>query len=452
MLFSGKNGLALIALLAGCLSLRSSEWPAQDEPGPAADVKLLKDAGIATDEPGLLEFFKKQTRSDSQRHFIAELIKQLGAKEFRIRERATRELEQLGRAAQTALQQARNHEDVEIAARARLCLEAIDNGNHGELLVCAVRVLSARKSAAAVPVLLAFLPEAGYPDVEHEIIRALTVLGVNEGKAHPVLVEALTDTAPLRRAAAGDALVRARLPDYRVAVHKLMQDAESSVRLRVALALLYSGDKKVVPVLIDLLPQLTRDKAWQVDDVLCRLSGGKAPQLPPGDDMAPRKTYRDECHAWWKENGAKTDLSRLGDGPLRKAPVSARARQSWANNTPDKAFDGDRQTLWNAGDHPGGAGQWIEADLGTVRQLGSIRLLVSQTPTGPTSHEIWVAIQPIGDDRSKARLVHAFKGQTQNGDVLRFDFPKRLFARYVQIRTTASPSWVAWSEIELAVR
>ena len=32
-----------------------------------------------------------------------------------------------------------------------------------------------------------------------------------------------------------------------------------------------------------------------------------------------------------------------------------------------------------------------------------------------------------------------------------FAFPKDLFARYVQIRTTESPSWVSWWEVELRV-
>jgi hypothetical protein len=210
-----------------------------------------------------------------------------------------------------------------------------------------------------------------------------------------------------------------------------------------------------VPALIDGLPQFTRDQAWQVEDILYRLGGGQVPQLPAGDDAAARKKYRDECHAWWKEHGAKADLALLEGGPRRKATVSARASHTWADHaTPDKAFDGDRNTVWNAGNNPppGGAGEWIEADVGAVRQLGRLLLVTCQLPDGPTTHEIWVSTEPIGDDRTKAKLVHTFKGQTQSGDVLRFDFPKRLLGRYVQIRTTESPTWVAWSEIELGVR
>jgi hypothetical protein len=90
--------------------------------------------------------------------------------------------------------------------------------------------------------------------------------------------------------------------------------------------------------------------------------------------------------------------------------------------------------------------------LGSVRQLGVLLLVVAQLPDGPTTHEIWVSTEPIGDDRKGAKLVHTIKGRTQDHEILRFGFPKSQLGRYVQIRTTSSPSWVAWLEIELGVR
>jgi hypothetical protein len=62
-----------------------------------------------------------------------------------------------------------------------------------------------------------------------------------------------------------------------------------------------------------------------------------------------------------------------------------------------------------------------------------------------------VSQEPIGEDRSKAKLVHTFNGPTQNLQALKLDFPPGLSARYVQIRTTQSPSWVAWAAIEVHV-
>ena len=129
--------------------------------------------------------------------------------------------------------------------------------------------------------------------------------------------------------------------------------------------------------------------------------------------------------------------------------VSARASGTWtAEVTPDKPFDFDRPNTWNSG---GFAPQWIEADVRASSQLAGIRLTVTQSPDGPTTHELWVSQEPIGEDHTRAKLVHTFDGPTQNLQALKFDFPNGLSARYVQIRTTQSPSWVAWVAIEVQV-
>jgi RNA polymerase sigma factor (sigma-70 family) len=126
-----------------------------------------------------------------------------------------------------------------------------------------------------------------------------------------------------------------------------------------------------------------------------------------------------------------------------------RASGSWQTETPEKAFDCSYLTDWNAGDY---APAWIERDLGASRPLSSITLFPCQDVPGVTVHEVWVSDEPIGEDRAKARLVHTFKGHTTNKQVLKFDFPKDLSARYVEVRTTTSPTWIAWWEIEIRVR
>jgi hypothetical protein len=135
--------------------------------------------------------------------------------------------------------------------------------------------------------------------------------------------------------------------------------------------------------------------------------------------------------------------------PKSPAPFSARASSSWEpNTTPDRAFDGNRSTYWNSG---GYAPAWIEADLGAARPLAGIVLIPAQDIAGATTHEVWVSDEPIGDDRTKARLMHTFQGETKNEQSLKYDFPKGLSARYVQVRTTQSPTWIAWWEVEISV-
>jgi RNA polymerase sigma factor (sigma-70 family) len=126
-----------------------------------------------------------------------------------------------------------------------------------------------------------------------------------------------------------------------------------------------------------------------------------------------------------------------------------RASGTWQNEIPENAFDGRRDTDWNAGDY---APAWIERDLGALLPLSSITLFPAQDIPGVTVHEVWVSNEPMGDQRSKAKLVHTFKGHTTNHQALKFEFPKDQSARYVEIRTTTSPTWIAWWEIEIRVR
>jgi HEAT repeat protein len=453
----------------------------------ARDVKLLQNAGVATDGPGLVEFFRKQTLSDEQRRAIAKLITQLGDDNFPVRERATQELKALGPVAVPALQQALNHADVEVAARAKRCLSALKNIPAADLLVAAVRVLAARKPVDGVETLLAYLPENAHPEVEEEIVNALMTLGVRDGEMDPALVRSLKDPRPVCRAIGAEVLGSTRNASHREAVRKLLTDPDRAVRLHVAMSLRgrlkrgqtpcawyqfcpfstaesmqgqgvrplfrrplsYARDKAAVPVLIDLVAELPRDQARPAEDLLRRLASARAPRIRSGDRAAERKQYRDAWNAWWKEHGGSVNPDRLEAGPPRKAKVSARASATWNNEvTPDKPFNLDQPTTWNSG---GYAPQWIEADLGAFSQLASIRLVITMSPDGPTTHEVWVSQEPIGEDRTKAKLAHTLNGPNRNLEAIKFDFPQGLPARYVQIRTTQSPSWVAWVAIELYV-
>ena len=109
-----------------------------------------------------------------------------------------------------------------------------------------------------------------------------------------------------------------------------------------------------------------------------------------------------------------------------------------------QAVDGNLATLWNAGALPT---QWIEIDLGGLYTVDEIRAYVAQSPDGNTTHEIWVA------DSSKVyRMVETISGNTVNGQILnRVYSPGLTSVQWIKIITTASPSWVAWWEIQVCL-
>ena len=106
------------------------------------------------------------------------------------------------------------------------------------------------------------------------------------------------------------------------------------------------------------------------------------------------------------------------------------------------AVDGDLGTLWNSG---GGPTQWIEVDLGAEYSIAEISLTTSQYPEGQTIHHI------LGRSSSGQFVELAkFDGNTTDGETLIFKPAQPVQGiRFIRVETIASPSWVAWREIEV---
>ncbi len=122
------------------------------------------------------------------------------------------------------------------------------------------------------------------------------------------------------------------------------------------------------------------------------------------------------------------------------------ASSTWDTHMPQFAFDGDSATLWNAGND---AVQWLEVDLGASYHVHHFVLEVAQTPDGDTTHEILLSSTPIGDAAVGATVAHTFQGFTVAGQVLEATLPESFSARFAQIRTLSSPSWIAWREFKV---
>jgi hypothetical protein len=121
-------------------------------------------------------------------------------------------------------------------------------------------------------------------------------------------------------------------------------------------------------------------------------------------------------------------------------PVTATAE---VDGSATRAVDGLIGTIWGAG---AGAPQWIDIDLGTPTSVGRIRLFVTQTPNGHTTHRIWTR----ATTSDPWDLKHTFAGSTSEGQVLEHvQDPAWTNVRYVRVDTASSPSWVAWREIEI---
>ena len=121
--------------------------------------------------------------------------------------------------------------------------------------------------------------------------------------------------------------------------------------------------------------------------------------------------------------------------------ATATASRSLPDQPAAAAIDGGSPQWGSGADAP----QHIEIELAAPHSVDEIRLTVAQFPAGPTRHEVWV-----GTHGTPLILVHTFEGLTEEQDILIYT-PEKPLERIdvVRIVTTASPSWVAWREVNI---
>lgn len=291
---------------------------AADPNAAALDVETLKAANAPLDGPGLVAYLQKQTSAAPSSELVQHWVEQLGAEEFAIRERATAALIGLGSFAEPLLRQALDkvkgsgYPDAEVLWRGELCLRRLaDRALKEEVLAAAVRRISLTKPAGAAQALLDFAPTAPSESVTEAIQTALQGLAGTSANPEPALAAALKDRLPQRRALAGVALAPLATGPAGEGVRALLRDSDPTVCLRVGMALALAGEKRAVPVLIDLIENTRINLAYQVEQFLCRLADEKAPAATLGSDPASRKRCREAWSQWWATHEPTLEIAKL---------------------------------------------------------------------------------------------------------------------------------------------
>lgn len=286
--------LCTALILAGGLPVSAQE---RDE---AADALRLQTAGLPTDGPGLLAFFRQRSRNHVAPEKLTALIGKLGDKDKDERDKAVRELVGLGPLAVPALRLAvSDPDDTTGSVLARRCLATLQGDDAADLAAVAARVLASRRPKDTVEALLGYLPFTDKDETLDEVRAALAEAASGpDGKPDAALVAALTDDLPLRRAVAVEVLA-ARDDAPPTTLRSLLGDAKASVRLRAALVLARQKDAKAVSTLVVLLGELPLNYAREAEDFLLGLAAEQAPKIPLGADAAARQKARDAWAEWW---------------------------------------------------------------------------------------------------------------------------------------------------------
>jgi HEAT repeat protein len=285
------------------------------------DRKALREAWAGwwrkVDGPALVDEFRGRTLAPSEEAKAVQLVQALGDRDYRVREKASATLVAMGAKVLSHLRPASKDADGERARRADDAITKINQSDAKRVPIGTARLIALRRPELAVGAMLAYLPYADEDDgMIAEVRAALTSLALDpNGKPDPALVAALGDKEPIRRSVAAEALCRGGGQSSRADVKKLLTDSDLMVRQTAAAALALSGEKEAVPVLIELLGELSGAQAWTAQDLLLQLAGDKAPPGLAGDKPEDRKKYRDAWAAWWKSNSQSVDLVKLTSSP-----------------------------------------------------------------------------------------------------------------------------------------
>ena len=268
-----------------------------------ADESAVKAAGLSTDAAALLDFVRQRSRETADQDELAPLVKALGSPDPKAASAAAAALAARGALATPALRRAANDlADTAKADRARKILRLVDGRAGADLATSVARLIAAKNPDGAVDALLGYLPYADDANVLDAVGGALAQIAYPGGKAHPALLKAIDSDVPVLRATAVEALSRTDHPETRPVIAKRLTDPARPVRERAALALARVEDVTAIPVLIDLLAELTRAERVPVDEMLRNLAGETAPKnLPTGDEEAQRKALRDAWAGWWRK-------------------------------------------------------------------------------------------------------------------------------------------------------
>ncbi len=224
-----------VCALAGAQQPQPQPQP-QHKPGEEEE-RILQAAKVATDNESLLNYLKARTLRDEDRARIEKLLQELDSPKYSTREKATKDLKEVGRPAIPFLKRALKNAPLEVVQRAEKCLKDIVAKTSAEPVAEVVRLLAIREAPGAAEILFNYLPHADESSLEEEVLSSIGKLTVHGGKVDPLLTAALKGSSAEKRAAAVYVIGQRGDPNLRELVRPLLSDEDDTIRTYAAAGL-----------------------------------------------------------------------------------------------------------------------------------------------------------------------------------------------------------------------
>jgi len=285
---------------------------------------------------------------------------------------------------------------------------------------------------------------AGFRDAMRAEWPAI-VIGDIEPMPHPVSDAGLAAWLDAYRAAAGEPFAFLHLDvDWSRGDWPLLGVAvEAAGRERgVPIGMIYNGgaatsDEQWLALAGRRVQAYETDAGARPDDVIFQSWMDKPDHALPETDPASFTSF---INRYVDDPGSLGDLTGGADNLAEGAKVTASS--AVVDAPPERTIDGDPDTLWTAG---AGPPAWIEIDLGAEHAVAEVRLMVAQSPPGPTHHRVGCRAAASG----ATTVLGDVQQPTADAEVLVIRPASPVTCRYVRVETSMSPSWVAWREIEV---
>ncbi|MBI1831678.1 MAG: hypothetical protein HYR84_09535 [Planctomycetes bacterium] len=324
----------------------------------AADEAILRDHKLPTRGPQLLQILRDHTPSADAVTQFKKHVARLKSANYTDRLKATADLAKIGPRIRPLLENLLQDikADAETIGRLRSVAEKFSAEKDIAVTSAAARLIAREKPANALPVLLDFVPYAPSESVRQEVQQAINAMALVGKAPAPLLVAALKDADPARRAAAGEAILRGVGIGAVKQIEHLLADGHPLVRFQIGKALVEKNDKRGMPLLIQTLNDVSVERAECALDLLYRAAGENAPNV----SYAGKHTAPAVCAAWQKwheQNAAGLDLAKqlarteLGFTIIATAavrpPIKSKIFEIGPGATPEIRweFDAPRNTL-----------------------------------------------------------------------------------------------------------
>jgi hypothetical protein len=302
-----RTSILLGLLLAASAGAQSTDgdW--------TGDEAVLKSMGLPTKGAALLKILRDRTPKPDTVSEFNKHVPHLSASTFAERNKANADLIKMGPVIRPLLERLLLDSKLELETKRRLqaILEQFPAEKDINAVSAAAHLLNRDKPDGRLTVLLDYVPHATNENVRQEVQRAIDDAALGNGEPAALITAGLKDEDPARRAAAGEALVRAVGPKKAMkAIEPLLKDAHPLVRYQLGLALVEKHALAGVPLLIQTITDGPSERVEFALELLYRVAGEKAPtEYYQGKKNAAAVAAK--WQDWFDKNETSIDLSKL---------------------------------------------------------------------------------------------------------------------------------------------